>query len=196
MIRRQKFFIRGNVHLKFIFSYVAVLAGGIFAAVYLIYLSSNDIVEKASFSSHLAFSSTGELFYRAIMQTNLMIAAIIALIGMVLIASAHFYLEFFFRSLAQALDRLAKGDYSFRLKIRGGWLFSGLIKNFNSLIEKMDEESKERIRLIDTLLEAPDFDAVDIGKIRAIHAKLLELSALRETSVPTGEVSGSAKALL
>ncbi len=196
MKRRQKFFIRGNFHLKFILSYAAVLAAGILIAVYLIYLSSMDIVERAIFSSHLSVSSTGELFYRAIMQTNLMIAAIIAFIGIVLIASAHLYLEFFFSSLTRALDRLAGGDYSFRFRIRGGWLFSGLIESVNSLIEKMDEESKERTRLIDKFLETSDLDAVDIGEIRAIHAKLMESSSLQEPSVPNAEVTEPAKALL
>lgn len=174
---------------------MAVLAGGVLAAVYLIYLSSDEIIEMAAFSSHLSFSSTGELFYRTIIETNLMISAIIIFIGMVLIAMAHLYLESFFRSLAWALARLAEGDYSFRLKIRGGWLVSGLLHEVNWLIEKFDEDSKERIHLIDTLLEAPDLGHADLGKIRAVHEKLLRLlSSCQEKEIPISESSGTMRA--
>jgi len=72
---------------------------------------------------------------------------------------------------------------------------SGLITNVNSLTEKLDEEPKQRIPLIDTLLEPPDLNDVDIGKIKAIHPKLLDLSHIRETNAPHGEAHGSVKSL-
>jgi len=180
MIKRKRFIIKGNIHLKFIICFLTVIAGGVLIAVYLIYRSSNEIVEKATFSCHLSVNSTGELFYRTILETNLLIAGISVIMGLVAIGFFHLYLESFFLSLAEALRRMARGDFDFRLKTKGGWMVSRLLKDVNGLIANLENDSLETTRLLDSLLGALDSGALDLNKIKAANELLGSKCRLRK----------------
>lgn len=173
MQKRKPFFVKDNFQLKFIFCYVAILTGGILAATCLIYHSLEGIVEEAAFSSHLSLTSSGELFWRTIVQVNLLISGASVLAGLMVITVAHCYLEVFFRSLAQGLERLAKGDFSFRLKIKGRWLGRQLLSDVNSAAARLEENSEEIKGLLGHSLALLRSDRPNaLSEIKAIYHKL------------------------
>ena len=173
MQKRKPFFVKDNFQLKFIFCYVAILTGGILVAAYLIYRSLEGIVEEAAFSSHLSLTSSGELFWRTIAQVNLWIAGASVLAGLMAITVVHCYLEVFFRSLAQGLERLAKGDFSFRLTIKGRWLGRPLLNDVNSAAARLEENSKEIRELLGHSLALLRSDRPNVvSEIKAIYHKL------------------------
>lgn len=174
MRKRKPFFIRGNFQLKFLLFYAAILATGIFSAVYLIYRALQGVVEEAAFSSHLSLSSSGELFWPAIVRINIMIAGISVLAGLLAIAGIHYYLDGFFHDLGEGLDRLAKSDFSFRLRTKGRWWVRSLVDDFNQKMEALQKDSERTGALADSLITAIDERRPEMLKeIKSIHSKLL-----------------------
>ena len=173
MQKRRPFFIKNNFQLKFILCYIAVLALGVLLSAWLIYRALEGIIEEAAFSSHLSLASSGDLFWRTIVQINLWIAVASALISLVVIIAVHVYLEIFFRSLGQGLDNLAKGDFSFRLKTRGRWFGRQLMSDVNGAAARLDDNAKEIRKLLHQSLELLRSDRPEIlSELKAAHQKL------------------------
>lgn len=149
---------------------------GIFSAAVVIYYSLKDTFEKAAFTSHLSFGSSGELFWQTILQINLIAAGISVLIGMLVTILAHFYLESFFRSLAEGLKQLGDGDFSFRLKTKGRWWGGGLLNDFNKVaedIKKNDAALKETLN--DIILEINSRQQTALEEIKLLHSRLRQI---------------------
>jgi len=152
-----------------------VLAIGICSAAFLIYRALALLVEDAAFSSHISLVSTGELFWNVILKVNLYAVSIILVVGLLIIVSTHIYLQFFFHTLANGLDRLAKGDYSFRLR-KGKWLGGRLIEEFNKAVMAMENASAKAKKLIDSSITnietlCPE-QKQSLEEIKSIHNKL------------------------
>ena len=174
MKKRKPFFIRGNFQLKFLLFYAAILAAGIFSAVYFIYRVLQGVVEEAAFSSHLSLNSSGELFWPTIVQVNILIATISVLMGLLAIVGIHYYLEKFFHDLGEGLNRLAQNDFSFRLKTKGRWWVRQLFDDFNGKMEELQKERQRIGALTDSLVATIDERRPGMLKeIKFIHAEFL-----------------------
>ena len=143
MQKRKPFLVKENFQLKFTAGFTAILTAGIFFAAVLIYNRLNEILERAAFSSHLSLESSGELFWRTIFEINLFAAGAGLLLAFTVVVGAHFYLERFFGSLADGLEKIAQGDFSFRLKRKGSRWVGGLVDEFNLSVFRLEEDAEK-----------------------------------------------------
>lgn len=143
MVQRKPFFVKGNSQLKFLFCFVVICAAGISLATVLIYRSVWDLVEQASFSSHLSVRTSAELFRGVIVDVNMKVAVATMGAGLLFILWMHLYLQTFFSCVRDGLAKLGDGDFSFRLKVRGSRQGAGLSAQFNGIAWDMAQRAGE-----------------------------------------------------
>lgn len=174
MQRRKPFFIKDNLHLEFLVCFVLILAAGFFAAAVLICRAGWQAVETQSFSSHLSLDSSGQLFFRMILEVNLKVACATVLIGLLFVIFMRIYLEDFFRRLAEGLKRLGEGDFSVRLKNR--WFGRALSAEFNDVaasLQKMSAQMRECIQ--GSLSAVEDNSSHMVEDLKQLSGKFQEL---------------------
>ena len=178
MRKRKPFFIRGNFQLKFIFFFVILLMASVFSAVFFIHRSLEGVIEEAAFSSHLSLSSSGELFWRTILQVNLAVAAISVLIGVLIVGWIYFYLENFFRSFVKKLEKLSEGDFAVRIETKKRWWGRQLVADFNAVAGQLEKNSKEVKKITEALITAVDSRPEEaLKKIKSLHGSLSKITS-------------------
>lgn len=172
MQRRKPFFVKDNIQLKFLVSFVLVLAAGIFSAAALICRAGWQRVEKQSFSSHLSLDSSGQLFFQVISEINLKVACVTVLAGLLFVVFMHIYLEDLFRRLAEGLRRLGEGDFSVRLKTRNRWLSI----EFNDVAAGLQKTSTQMREYVQGSLSAVENNSSHmIEDLKELSGKFQEL---------------------
>lgn len=176
MQRRKPFFIKDNLQLKFLVCFVFVLAVGISSAAVLICRAGWQRVEKHAFSSHLSLDSSGQLFFRMILEVNLKVACVTVLLGVLFVIFMHICLEDIFRCLAGGLKRLGEGDFSVRLKTKNRWFGRVLLVEFNDAadgLQKTSTQMREYIR--GSLSAVEDHSPRMIEDLKQLSGKFQEL---------------------
>lgn len=177
MQRRKPFFIKDNLQLKFLVCFVLVLAAGIFSAAVLICRAGWQTVEKHAFSSHLSLGSSGQLFFRMILEVNSKVACVTVLLGVLFVIFMHFYLEDVFRRLARGLKSLGEGDFSIRLKTKNRWFGRVLWVEFNDAAASLQKTSTQMREYIQGSLSAvEDHSPRMIEDLTQLSEKLQQLN--------------------
>ncbi len=173
MVKRKPFFIKRNFQLKFLFCFVVICASGISLATVLIYRSAWDIVEQASFSSHLSLRTSAELFRAVIVDVNTKVAVATMGAGLLFILWMHLYLQTFFRCVRDGLLKLGDGDFSARLKVLGSRQGTSLSAQFNGIAWDMAQRAGEIKEIASKAGFAIDRGGSGMGEeLREITARL------------------------
>ncbi len=177
MRRRKPFFIKGNFQLNFLVCFGFVLAAGISSAAVLICRAGWQVVEKHAFSSHLSLDSSGQLFFRTIVEVNLKVACVTVVVGLLFVIFMHTYFEDFFRHLAEGLKRLGEGDLSVRLKIKNRWFGRVLLVEFNDAAAGLQKTSAQMRGYIQGSLSAVEKNSSHmVEDLKQLSGKLQKLS--------------------
>ena len=177
MRKRKLFLVRENFQLKIVLLYIFILVCGILGVTVFIYRILADIVEKAAFSAHLSYASSGELFLGTILRTNLVVGGVSVLVLLFIIGFLHIYLNKIFYSLQKGIKHMAQGTYTHRITTKGKWLGKELLHDYNLVAESLDKKKTEKIALIHSALHA-DLRSNDFcQEIQNINTQIQFLSA-------------------
>ncbi len=175
MIKRKPFFIRGNFQLVFILSYVLILAAGVLCDSALIYHMIKGILERAAFSSHLNLDSSGDLFWGTILKVNFLLSCAIIAVGLLAITTIYVYLESFFATLSQGLEKLAAGKVSFRLRRRRLPGMRSFTKDFNEAAHALEKEAADIRAGLEWILSALNSPTREsFHKIKKEHLRIIK----------------------
>lgn len=161
-IKRKPFFIKGNFQLKFILCFIGLLITGIGLSVMFIYGALNYILETASFSAHMSFTTSGQLLWWTILKINLLISSIIIVIAIFMGVIVHVYSENLFHILSEGLDHLKQGDFSFRIKRKGRWGGKNLIGQFNHLATGLYKRLELTRTMLNEAIQLTQQENVDV----------------------------------
>lgn len=151
MIQRARCVVRGNFQLAFLLALAAVAALGLLAAAALNERALEAAVEAAAFTAHPSFASSGELIWRALLTINLMAVGCSVLIACGAILGATWYLERLFRTLAEAVARLAGGQPTVRARAATPCWGGDLLRAFNAAAESLQRRDAKASALLEAL---------------------------------------------
>lgn len=173
--RRRQFFIKKEFQGKFILLFALCVLGPAGVAVAALYVQASWALEKYLFSSHLKITDTGEIFSGLLIRTNLVSAAF--MIALVMLLSLYIFhrLNTHFSRMEERFDAMGRGDFSPLPQLPSRF---NEVSTLIDLAEQTRQNYRERFREIEALLNelekkltagAATAELRELAKALAVH---------------------------
>lgn len=183
--RRRQFFIKKEFQGKFILLFALCVIVPAALSVTALYVQARMALEKYLFSSHLKITHTGEIFSGLLIKTNLIGAALMIVLVILLSLSLFRRLNTHFFRMEARFDAMGRGDFSPLPQLPSRF---NEVSTLINLSEQTRQNYHERFREIEELLNkleesltagAATTELRELSKKLAVH---LSWVSLPETS--------------